>query len=77
VTVYLPDETRRISTVDGGNGHSGKRSPDVLIGLGDIPKYQKVKVEVAYRDATGNPQSQTLELSGGWHTVVLKSEWEG
>lgn len=36
VTIRLSDGRRFTAEVDGGNGHSGKRSPDIHIGLGQV-----------------------------------------
>ncbi|MEV0774239.1 CRTAC1 family protein [Streptomyces sp. NPDC050433] len=73
VTVTLPDGTRRISRVDGGGGHSGKRSHDVHIGLGeqgDAP----VQVRIRWRDRAGETRQQDLRLTPGWHALRLGSE---
>ncbi len=37
-TVFLPDGRRMTAQVDGGNGHSGKRSQDLHFGLGNVPR---------------------------------------
>ena len=34
--VSLPDGRRLVAQVDGGNGHSGRRSPDIHFGLGAV-----------------------------------------
>ncbi len=70
VTVGLPDGRRLVTQVDGGNGHSGKRSPDVHFGLGSISPALRLPVEINWRDASG-VQRQTIQLSPGWHTVIL------
>ncbi len=67
----LPDGRRLVAQVDGGNGHSGKRSPDLHFGLGGTPVGTKLAVDLAWRDATGAVRRRTLELTPGWHTVVL------
>jgi hypothetical protein len=59
-----------IAQVDGGNGHSGKRSPDLHFGLGT--ETGSVKVEVKWR-ADGQPRHETFQLDPGWHTVILGS----
>src|SRR5207248_910443 len=41
-TVRLPNGKRLVAQVDGGSGHSGKRSPDLHFGLGDLPPDAKV-----------------------------------
>lgn len=72
VVLSLPDGHRVIEEVDGGNGHSGKRSPDLHFGLGDIPAGATVKADIHWRDGDGVVHSETDELvSGKWHTVYL------
>jgi hypothetical protein len=67
--VTLPDGRRLVRQVDGGNGHSGKRSPDLHFGLGHVA--EPVKVDLHWRDPEGVPLSEELELTPGWHTVLL------
>jgi hypothetical protein len=71
VTVKLPDGRLLVTQVDGGNGHSGKRSTDVHFGLGLIAPAVKLPVEINWRNASGKVQRQTIQLSPGWHTVIL------
>jgi hypothetical protein len=71
VTVRLPDGRRLVTQVDGGNGHSGKRSSDVHFGLGKTAPDAKLPVEINWRNATGEVRRQTIQLSPGWHTVIL------
>ena len=71
VQVRLPGGRRLVGQVDGGNGHSGKRSPELHFGLGALPSSDKVGVQVSWRDASGRLHKQQLSLSPGWHTVVL------
>jgi hypothetical protein len=71
VAVGLPGGRRLVAQVDGGNGHSGKRSPDVHFGLGAIAPGVKLPVEINWRDANGNVQQQIIQLAAGWHTVTL------
>jgi enediyne biosynthesis protein E4 len=65
----LPNGKRMVSQVDGGNGHSGKRSPGLHFGLGAA--VGPVRVEVHWRDPDGQPNKETLTLKPGSHTVVL------
>jgi hypothetical protein len=74
VTVHLPDGRRLVSQVDGGSGHSGRRAPDVHLGLGDIEAGALLKVDVRWRGADGKMRSRTLQLTPGWHTVWLGLE---
>ena len=68
VTVTLP--TGRVLTrqVDGGNGHSGKRSPDLHFGLGQIQG--PVIVRIDWRDSEGHVRRDFLSLKPGWYTVL-------
>ena len=67
------DSRPRIAQVDGGTGHSGRRSPDLHLGLGNLAKGATVEVELKWRDTAGKPQFTILNLTPGWHTVVLGS----
>lgn len=69
--VRLPDGRWLVGQVDGGNGHSGKRSPELHFGLGALPQDTRLEVEVAWRDAAGRLERQKLSLTPGWHTVIL------
>jgi hypothetical protein len=69
--VILPDGRKFVAQVDGGSGHSGRRSPDIHIGLGKLDPAIKLNVQVTWRDTAGQFQQTTLKLAPGWHTVVL------
>lgn len=69
--VSLPDGRLLSAQVDGGNGMSGKRAPQLHFGLGDIAAGQALAVEIRWRDAHGQVQTRRLSLRPGWHTVVL------
>lgn len=69
--VYLPNGKRLAASVDGGNGHSGRRSPDLHFGLGSLPADTHLRVDVRWRDPNGHLRQDTLSLVPGWHTVVL------
>jgi hypothetical protein len=69
--IPLPDGRRLVAHVDGGNGHSGVRSPELHFGLGDWPGQQPVQVELKWRGAGGRIHLDHLQLAPGWHTVVL------
>ena len=70
-TVSLPDGRRIVSYVDGGSGHSGKRAPELHFGLGQLPAGTPVKVTLHWRDPGGHPRETAMNLTPGWHTVVL------
>jgi hypothetical protein len=77
VSIVLPDGSRQTALVDGGNGHSGKRSPEILFGLGKVGPDVILPVEVHFRDPAGEVRRETLRLAPGWHTVVLGWPGEG
>jgi hypothetical protein len=60
-----------LSHVDGGSGHSGKRSFDVYYGLGS--SNAPVKAEICWRDRSGQVHKQTLTVAPGWHNLLLGS----
>jgi len=76
VRVSLADDRILVGQVDGGNGHSGVRSPELHFGLGRRDAETPVSVEVRYRDRSGDPAELTLELLPGWHTLVLPDAGE-
>jgi enediyne biosynthesis protein E4 len=71
VTVTLPNGRVLTRQVDGGNGHSGKRSPDLHFGLGQIDG--TVNVRIDWRDRSGQVCQDQFSLKPGWYTVVLSS----
>lgn len=68
VEVTLPNGAKTSVQVDGGNGHSGKRSADVHLGLGTIPADAPLPAAIAWRTA-GGVQRAHVTLTPGWHTV--------
>lgn len=73
VRVTTSDGRKFVSRVDGGGGHSGKRSNEVHIGLGTEVN-EPVEVWICWRDRTGQMREQTLTLSPGWHSLQLDSQ---
>jgi hypothetical protein len=73
VTVTTPDGHKYISRVDGGSGHSGKRSHEVHFGLGlDYGDTAgPLQVHLQWRDRTGAVHEQDLQLTTGWHSLQL------
>lgn len=59
--------------VDGGNGHSGKRAPVLLFGLGEAGS-APLPVSLRWRDEHGILRSHNLQLSPASHTIVLDAE---
>ena len=73
-TVRLPDGRRLVAQVDGGNGHSGKRSAELHFGLGRVAPGTPLAGRDRWRDATAVAASATDDrsvLAPGWHTVLL------
>lgn len=72
-TVTVSDGSTRVGRVDGGGGHSGKRSTDLHMGLGDQAD-GPLQVHLTWRDRNGQVRNQDLELSPGRHTLELGAE---
>jgi hypothetical protein len=73
-TVHLPDRRTLVAQVDGGRGHSGKRSPELHFGLGrlDPDQTDKLRVDLRWRGADGRIREETVSLEPDrWHTVLL------
>ena len=70
VLVETADGIKQAAQIDGGNGHSGKSSPELHFGLGKEP-ISSVKVSLRWRDREGNIRDHQLELKPGWYTLVL------
>jgi hypothetical protein len=70
-TVHLPDGRQLVAQVDGGNGHSGARSPELHFGLGEIQGDTPLPVDLQWRDTDGQVRRESLLLSPGWHEVLL------
>ncbi|MEU9829808.1 CRTAC1 family protein [Micromonospora chersina] len=73
VTATLPDGRRLISRVDGGGGHSGKRSNEVHFGLG-AGVTGPIGVTLCWRDRAGQLHKQDLQLTAGWHNLQLDTQ---
>lgn len=70
-SITLPDGRKLVGQVDGGSGHSGRRSPDIHLGLGRLDPMTPLDVALSWRDIHGQSQRTTLKLPPGWHTVLL------
>lgn len=69
--VRLPDGRLLVSQVDGGNGHSGKRSPELHFGLGTVAAGTSLEVDLTWRDARGAVHRDRTLLTPGRHTLNL------
>ncbi|MFI9526256.1 CRTAC1 family protein [Micromonospora rosaria] len=74
VTVTTPDGRKQISQLDGGSGHSGKRSFEVHFGLGETSG--PVTVDLRWRDLSGQLHRTSQQLTAGTHTLVLSDRVE-
>ena len=70
-TIQLHGGKTLVAQTDGGTGHSGKRSPDLLFGLGSLPTNATVSVQLRWRDRQGIVRSDVLTVRPGWYTVLL------
>lgn len=73
VTVTTADGRKQVAQLDGGGGHSGKRSFDVFFGLGDSGS-RPVSARISWRDLNGAVHSQTTNLAAGWHNLMLTDQ---
>jgi enediyne biosynthesis protein E4 len=73
VTVELPGGRKLSGQVDGGSGHSGKRSADLHFGLGQINADTPLKVDLAWRNGSGKIERKTVWLKPGWNSIELGS----
>jgi hypothetical protein len=73
VTVTTPEGRRFVDHVDGGSGHSGKRSTEVHIGLGRNVT-GPLRVHLQWRDRSGQVRTQDLQLDPGWHSLQLGTQ---
>ncbi|TDQ00323.1 VCBS repeat protein [Labedaea rhizosphaerae] len=69
VTIKAADGREQLQRVDGGSGHSGKRSHEVHFGLGTQPG--PVAVHLRWRDRAGQVHDQDMQLNPGWHAIQL------
>jgi hypothetical protein len=74
-TIRLPDGRILTAQVDGGSGHSGKRAPEIHMGLGHLGAGQPVEVQLVWRDPSGRMHREKTRLPQRWNTVVLG--WSG
>lgn len=66
-----PDGRRLFGHVDGGSGHSGRRSPEIHFGLGKSDTAKPLEVSLQWRDRDGKVQSANTRIAPGWHTIKL------
>lgn len=69
----LSDRRIVTSVVDGGSGHSGRRSPDMHFGLGQVPANELFDIDIVWRDETG-VRSENISLTPGRFRIILGSK---
>ncbi len=69
--VRLPNGQQLIGMIDGGNGQAGARSSDLHFGLGQINSEAQVGVDLQWRDTNGQVNQKSIQLTPGWHTILL------
>jgi hypothetical protein len=72
VEIETADGGHQIRQVDGGNGHSGQRSPELRFGLGH--NTGAIRTRITWRDLHGSLHRDELALSAGYHTVLLAAK---
>ncbi|WP_245674034.1 MULTISPECIES: CRTAC1 family protein [Actinoplanes] len=73
VRIVTADGRIQVAQLDGGGGHSGKRSFDIHFGLGAAGA-RPVSTEISWRAADGSPHTQKLDLTAGSHDFVLTGQ---
>jgi enediyne biosynthesis protein E4 len=73
VEAVTADGRKRVAQVDGGSGHSGHRSAEIHIGLGDVAASSVVNVAVKWRSMGGRIETRSVGLTPGRHTISLKT----
>lgn len=69
VRAVAPDGRVFVGYVDGGGGHAGKRSHEVVLGLGEVTG--PLAVTISWRDRGGQVRHEELQLRPGWHAFEL------
>jgi len=73
--IITADGRTQVAQLDGGGGHSGKRSFDIFFGLGKSGD-RPASVELMWRDNDGMAHRQTFDVTAGWHNFVLTDHAE-
>ncbi|PRX44681.1 VCBS repeat protein [Prauserella shujinwangii] len=71
-TVSPEGRTALTQQVYPANGHNGVNAPDLHFGLGEAAG--PLPVTVTWRTACGQTRSDTLELTPGWHELLLNAD---
>ncbi|PWK89601.1 VCBS repeat protein [Lentzea atacamensis] len=68
-----PDGTKHSQQVYPANGHNGVNAPDLVFGLGDV-RDGPLPVEVSWRDGCGQRHAATVNVTPGWHRILLHAD---
>jgi len=71
--VHLAGGRKLVAQVDGGAGHSGKRSAELHFGLGSTPASARLQVVLRWRDGSGVHERAEM-IAPGRHRIVLDKE---
>lgn len=72
VAIRLSDGRSFTSEVDGGNGHSGKRSPDIHFGLGSVAPDTSAELVITWRSVGATTKTARFPaIPIGQHLAVL------
>ncbi len=72
VAIRLSDGRTFSAEVDGGNGHSGKRSPDIHVGLGHVAPGTSAELVVTWRSTGATTRTARFaDVQIGRHLAVL------
>ena len=72
VAIRLSDGRTFSAEVDGGNGHSGKRSPDIHVGLGHVAPGTRAELVVTWRSTDATTRTARFaDVQIGRHLAVL------
>ena len=70
-TVSWGTSNKSTAQVDGGTGHSGKRSHELHFGLGRLEPHTPLRVDLRWRGQDGRRHEESLTLEPGRYTVLL------
>ena len=70
-SIQTADGRRPIAQIDGGSGHSGRRSHEIHFGLGTVDPAKPVSVDLRWRDTTGAIKHRQISLPPGRRTLNL------
>jgi enediyne biosynthesis protein E4 len=70
-TITLPNGEQQSAQVDGGNGMAGVRSPELHFGLGSLSNGAHIRVELRWRNRSGEIEEHTFQMRPGRWSIML------